>query len=121
MEKLPFFRSANGTPILFYYTNKWMIRNYIVKEEITESFEVNLFQEAEFHWTSVEKGIILSSFSWGFLRSPVGGILAIKLFGFGMMGTAMLTILTPVLIRQHFMIYLVGRFMEGVGEVCQSV
>lgn len=82
-------------------------------------------QEPEFHWTSLERGVILSSFSWGLLFSPCGGLLAtkfggVKTFGLGICVTGLLTMVSPLLLKLNFFIYLVGRFMEGISEVCYN-
>lgn len=70
----------------------------------------------------MEKGVILSSFSMGYLFSPIGGIIATKYggtktFGCGIMSAGILTILSPFIIRTHFSMYIVARVFEGVFEV----
>ncbi len=80
-------------------------------------------QKPEFSWTSVEKGFILSSFSWGYSVSIVGGMIACKyggtnVFALGLLGTALLTLLTPYLIQFNFTFYVMVRICEGVTEVC---
>lgn len=68
------------------------------------------------------KGFIISIFSIGYIFGPIGGALCLKLgavttFGISVGGTAILTILTPFLIRAHLFIYLAARLVEGVFEV----
>lgn len=82
----------------------------------------NFLQAPEFHWTTIEKGVILSTFSWGYFFSPIGGLLAnkyggVNIFGFGMLMTGALTIVSPILMKWHLYAYLVGRFTEGLFEV----
>ncbi len=81
-----------------------------------------LQEEPEFKWSPVEKGLILSCFSWGYILSPVGGILASRfggsvIFGIGLTVTALLTILSPMLVRISTSIFITGRILEGVSEV----
>lgn len=80
------------------------------------------FQVAEFNWDSRMKGFILSVFSIGYLFGPIGGALCLKLgavttYGISVGGTAVLTILTPLLIRTHLYSYIAARILEGVFEV----
>ncbi len=81
-----------------------------------------LLQKPEFEWNSLEKGLILSSFSWGLMFSFLGGILSSKfggsnIFGLGVAVTAMLTMLTPTLIRFNITIFIIARIAEGFAEV----
>ncbi len=71
----------------------------------------------------VEKGIILGSFSWGYLAAPIGAMVAtkfggVKVFGLGVVGTGILTVASPVLIRWNLKGYIAGRILEGIFEVC---
>lgn len=81
-----------------------------------------MFQEAEFNWSSVEKGLILSSFSFGYFFSPLGGMLASKyggvtVFGVGIMITSVLTMLSPIFVRLNTIVFMIGRIFEGIAEV----
>lgn len=77
---------------------------------------------AEFNWTSFEKGMILSSFSWGYVLAPVGAFVSSRVgpavsFGAGIGLTGLSTVLTPFLIKWNLIVFLVVRFMEGIFEV----
>ncbi|XKL62489.1 hypothetical protein PGB90_002322 [Kerria lacca] len=78
-------------------------------------------EKSEFNWSSVEKGILLSLFSYGFLLTPAGSLLSIKyggatICGLGIGLTGLLTIVTPFLLRFNFVVYSIARVMEGVFE-----
>ncbi|XKL68362.1 hypothetical protein PGB90_003853 [Kerria lacca] len=80
-------------------------------------------QEAEFKWTSVDKGIILSSFSWAYFLSAIGGLLANKyggvtVFGIGILITGLLTVLSPLFVRLNTILFITGRILEGIAEGC---
>ncbi|XKL68363.1 hypothetical protein PGB90_003854 [Kerria lacca] len=82
---------------------------------------VTYTREAEFKWSSIDKGLVLSSFSWGYLFSPVGGLLSakyggVKVFGVGILITGFLTFLTPVLVRLNIIVFIIGRVIEGMAE-----
>ncbi len=84
------------------------------------------FQKAEFEWTFLEKGYLLSSFSWGFFFSSLGGIVATKVggtnvFGYGLLVTAVFTVATPWLIRFSIVAFTICRIVEGVAEVYQKL
>lgn len=94
-------------------------RNYRLSYSIV--LNVN-FQKAEFDWDMKTKGFILSVFSIGYLCGWLGGILALKfgattIFGVGITVTAILAVLSPILIRIHLSVYIVARLLEGVFEV----
>ncbi|XKL68360.1 hypothetical protein PGB90_003851 [Kerria lacca] len=89
---------------------------------ITEGNETRI-KEAEFNWSSVEKGLILSSFSFGYFFSPLGGMLASKyggvtVFGVGIMITSVLTMLSPIFVRLNTIVFMIGRIFEGIAESC---
>ncbi len=70
----------------------------------------------------MEKGYILSSFSWGFVTTVFSGIVATKfggtaIFGYGMLVTAICTIITPWLIHLNMAAFIVNRSIEGISEV----
>ncbi|KAK7604387.1 hypothetical protein V9T40_005573 [Parthenolecanium corni] len=78
-------------------------------------------QVAEFDWSSKEKGVILSAFSWGFTTAPLGAFLTrrfggVSAFGMGVALTGLLTVLTPLFMKCHLYVYIAARVMEGVSE-----
>lgn len=80
------------------------------------------FQAADFDWNSKTKGFVLSVFSIGYLFGPFGGVLALKyggatIFGAGVALTALLTVLSPFLLRLNFYAFILGRLLEGIFEV----
>lgn len=80
---------------------------------------------AEFNWTTLEKGIILSSFSWGYILAPVGVFISSRVGGAISVGagiglTGIFTVLTPIIIKWSLFVFLVIRFMEGIFEVLDS-
>lgn len=81
------------------------------------------FQDGEFVWTEYEQGLILGSFFWGYvltnmLGGRLGEVFGGKLvFGFGVLVTAILTLLTPVVARVSTPLLIALRVVEGLGEV----
>lgn len=76
----------------------------------------------EYEWSTKEKGLILSAFSWGYMFAPLGALVANKFggaigYGVGIAATGLLTVLTPLLMDLDLKIYLVARVLEGVFEV----
>ncbi|XP_065191709.1 sialin-like [Sycon ciliatum] len=78
--------------------------------------------DAEFAWDKQTQGIILGSFFYGYILTQVpGGWLAgriggKKVFGFGVMITTVLTLLTPVAARAGVWWLVAVRIVEGIGE-----
>lgn len=85
-----------------------------------------LFQSGEFNWGSELQGYVLGSFFYGYIITQIpGGYLAEKfgakyLFGFGVLCTAILTLITPVVARLSVGLLIAVRVMEGLGEVTLS-
>lgn len=79
-------------------------------------------KEAAFDWTSTQKGLILSSFFYGYITTQlIGGVIAAKIggnriFGIGIGMTAILTLLTPLAAKSHLYVLLAVRVIEGVFE-----
>lgn len=77
----------------------------------------------EFPWSSKEQGLLLSSFFYGYIITQLpGGWLAprmgaAKLYGFGILATALLTLLTPVIAYSGIVPLVAVRILEGIFEV----
>lgn len=80
-------------------------------------------QTNEFDWGPELRGAVLSSFFYGYISTQlIGGVLSaklggVKLIGYGIAGTAVLTVLTPVAARYSVYLVLALRVVEGVFEV----
>lgn len=80
-------------------------------------------QTSEFDWGPELRGAVLSSFFYGYISTQlIGGLLGsklggVKLIGYGVLSTAVLTIFTPVAARYSVYLVIVLRIVEGVFEV----
>ncbi|XP_050392280.1 sialin isoform X1 [Patella vulgata] len=78
--------------------------------------------QGEFYWDETTQGVILGSFFYGYITTQIpGGWLAGKiggrrLFGYGVLCTSALTLLTPVVARWSLPGLIVLRIVEGIGE-----
>lgn len=78
--------------------------------------------EGEFVWDEFRQGVILGSFFWGYIVTQVpGGRLAElfgsrKLFGYGILSTAVFTLATPLAARAGDVYLIVCRVLMGLGE-----
>jgi MFS transporter, ACS family, solute carrier family 17 (sodium-dependent inorganic phosphate cotransporter), other len=78
--------------------------------------------EQDFEWDSKQKGLILSSFFYGYITTQlVGGYLATKvggnvIFGCGIGVTAFLTLFTPMAANLSIYALIAVRVVEGVFE-----
>lgn len=81
---------------------------------------------SEFDWGPELRGAILSSFFYGYISTQlIGGLLGtkiggVKLIGYGVLSTAILTILTPVAARYSVYLVIFLRVVEGVFEVVRG-
>jgi len=88
----------------------------------TTSPDETLTKEPEFDWSSKEQGLLLSSFFYGYIVTQLPGgwlaprIGAAKLYGAGVLTTAVFTLLTPVIARQGLIPFVALRILEGVFE-----
>lgn len=79
-------------------------------------------KDGEFNWSKTTQGLILASFFIGYIITQIpGGRLAEMfggkwLFGLGVVGTGVLTLLTPVAARLDVSALIVVRVLEGLGE-----
>ncbi|XP_037046143.1 sialin-like isoform X2 [Bradysia coprophila] len=78
--------------------------------------------ESDFDWTTQQKGLVLSSFFYGYICTQfVGGYLGYhfggnKIFAIGIGTTALLTLLTPVAANYSIYMLLAIRIIEGIFE-----
>ncbi|KAK7475883.1 hypothetical protein BaRGS_00032851, partial [Batillaria attramentaria] len=76
----------------------------------------------EFDWDENTQAVILGAFFYGYVVTQVpGGWLAgrfggKKLFGFGVLCTSLLTLVTPVAARAGVPYFIAVRVLEGIGE-----
>ena len=88
-----------------------------------------LFQSPEYAWDSVQRGYILSVFAIGNFCTFVCSSVVVKLggattFGLVTLLNAIVSLLTPTLLRAHVSLFLVGRALQGlflVGTVSVEV
>ena len=83
--------------------------------------------EGYFNWDETTQGHILGAFFYGYTTTQIlGGTLAQKIGGkvlmlFGVVWTAVLTLLTPPVTKAGgFPAIFILRFLEGMGEVCNN-
>lgn len=76
----------------------------------------------DFDYSSKQKGLVLSSFFYGYITTQfVGGYLGMRfggnvVFGLGIAVTALLTLLTPIAAKTNFYLLLTVRIIEGIFE-----
>ncbi|XP_059171323.1 sialin-like [Physella acuta] len=79
-------------------------------------------KSGEFNWNEETQGYILGAFFYGYIVTQLpGGWLASKfggknLFGFGVLCTSVLTIITPFAARFSVYMLIAVRVLEGIGE-----
>jgi len=79
-------------------------------------------KEGEFSWSEAEQGWILGSFFYGYVLTQIpGGRIAElyggkKVYGIGVLVTAVLTLVTPWAARTHLYLLVAVRVLEGLGE-----
>ncbi|XP_076437789.1 sialin-like [Babylonia areolata] len=102
------------------------VDNSSVSEECPEDRPGNSSSSSdnggEFNWDETTQGLILGAFFYGYIFTQLpGGWLAErvggkKLFGFGCLSTAVLTLVTPVAARAGIPYFVAVRVLEGLGE-----
>ncbi|XP_076372863.1 sialin-like [Tachypleus tridentatus] len=80
-------------------------------------------KEGELIWDEYVQGIILGSFFFGYIPLNLfGGVLVKKFgpkmsFGFGMLISSVLTVLSPPSIKLHTSVYIIMRIIEGGCQI----
>lgn len=79
-------------------------------------------KKPEFHWSSMETSLIFSAFSIGHAFSFFGGFVVLKLGGVNTLGIgigliAVLSMLFPLFLRVHFLMFVCGRILQGLVQV----
>ncbi|XP_065208370.1 sialin-like [Planococcus citri] len=107
--------------ITFLHTNLSMAVVEMTAIRNISNHDGSYEMRAEFNWTSQETGQILSSYSYGRLFSPLGGLLAGKLGGstiysIGTFVMTIITFLTPVLLSDSVTLFVVVYIIFGAFE-----
>lgn len=84
------------------------------------------FQEAEFNWTAKEINTVLNSFSFGYMISPLGGVLITKVGGADLFGivialSGVVTIVTPLIVHFGIPLFVCTRFLLGLLIVSRKL
>ncbi|KAM8719682.1 hypothetical protein ACLKA7_005846 [Drosophila subpalustris] len=80
------------------------------------------WQRGEFQWDEATQGLVLGSFFYGYVLTQVpGGRLAEllggkRIYGYGVLITAIFTLLTPLAARCDLPLLVLVRVLEGMGE-----
>lgn len=86
------------------------------------TFDNSTLPVPTYHWDSELQGMILGSFFYGYIVTQIpGGYLANRfggkyVFGFGILATGLLTLLTPACIYWNVLSLVILRIFEGVCE-----
>ncbi|CAH8569141.1 unnamed protein product [Dicrocoelium dendriticum] len=83
---------------------------------------INVTTKPDFYWSAGERGLVDSSFFYGYLVTQIpGGVIASKfpankLFGIAVGGSALLNLLLPSACKAHFGLVMAIRVMQGLVE-----
>lgn len=91
--------------------------------EIPEAIEIaNITTKPDFYWTSKQRGMVDSSFFYGYMVTQIpGGVIASKfpanrLFGIAVGGSALVNLLVPASCRMHYGAVIFLRIVQGLVE-----
>lgn len=93
--------------------------------EIIIFFFLSLFKDGPFVWNEPLQGLILSSYFWGYMVSllPGGRMAELLSAKWVMNGSVLLnvlaSVLSPVAAQTHYSLFIVMRFLQGIGGVSQ--
>lgn len=102
-------------------------KNALSLNATIKSIKKPVFQANVYNWDSATQGWILGSFFYGYILTQIpGGYLASRcgakwLMGFGILGTALFTLLTPLAADLGAGYLIAVRVLEGIGEVSQLI
>ena len=116
-------KTSNGWPTLGGVPHVGLITNGSNTFLDIIIFFFSVIKIGEFNWDGQTQGLILGSFFWGYMITPLpGGILARKfggknVFGLGVLLSALFSLLTPVAARLNVAALIVVRVLIGLAEV----
>lgn len=127
VDSLPFWKKKRNLVLLltfFGYVNMYTLRvNLSVAiVAMTGAQNASKFEVVEPTWDSTEKGLVLSSFFYGYVCTQlIGGYIANKygghlMFGIGVASTAFLTLLSPLAAKAGLYVFVALRIVMGVFE-----
>lgn len=130
---MPFWRKKRYLIVLlafFGFFNVYALRVNLsvaivamTENRTIEHSDGSVSYEQHFDWSSKQKGLVLSSFFYGYITTQfAGGYLGLryggnKIFAIGIGITALLTLLTPIAAKSSFYLLLTIRIVEGIFEV----
>ncbi|XP_065208411.1 vesicular glutamate transporter 3-like isoform X2 [Planococcus citri] len=93
----------------------------VSKKSDSSNNQTTSTKQPTFQWNSLTVGIILNTFYYGSLFSPLGGYWSsrfggVATFGISMMLAGLLVFLTPFSLSNHFYLFLLVRILVGVLE-----
>ncbi|XP_059615143.1 sialin-like [Phlebotomus argentipes] len=111
--------------IFSIYSNRVCLNVAIVA--MTQKFNVTLengtvIEDQHFDWDSKQRGLVLSSFYYGYIWTQIiGGVLASKfggyyVFVFGVIGSCLMALITPVAASASIYLLVTVRIIEGLVE-----
>lgn len=77
----------------------------------------------QFDWNEKQQGLILGSFFWGYVVTQLPGGRMADMFGskivflMGILIPSVLTIISPLAAKQHYVLFIVLRVLQGLFEV----
>lgn len=132
VETVPFWRKRRYLVVLmafFGFFNVYALRVNLsvaivamTENKTIEHENGDVTYEQDFNWSSMQKGLVLSSFFYGYITTQfIGGYVASKIggnlvFGVGIGMTALLTLLTPIAAKTNVYVLIAIRIIEGVFE-----
>lgn len=87
---------------------------YAMRMDLSEAAEP---MQSHYHWSNDEQGYVLSSFFWGYVLSQIPGAMMARrwggkrVFGFGVLGTSVLTMALPWCAQWLWLLYCVRALM----------
>lgn len=111
-----------------HHTSKWhhskgKFDPYTYYTNTNQPGLINLLQqEANFYWSSTQKGNIISSFAYGRLLGPIGALLAGRfgggtIYSIGILATSLITLLSPTLVYISLDLFFIINVIFGAFEV----
>lgn len=129
---MPFWRKKRYLVVLlafFGFFNVYALRVNLsvaivamTENRTVEHEDGSVTYQQDFHWDSKQKGLVLSSFFYGYICTQfIGGYLGFsyggnKIFALGIGVTAVLTLLTPLAANYSIYLLLAVRIVEGIFE-----
>lgn len=96
------------------------LTRYFMSKNFNHFFLFQRDRVRRFNWSEAQQGILIGSFFWGYICTELPGgrlaeiVGARRVFGYATLGASVVTLLTPLSAKIHFIMAVIIRILLGL-------